>query len=314
MFASTRLLQAESLTRHYGKILAVDNLSLSLQKGEVLGLLGLNGAGKSTTLEMLSGVLAPESGWVSIAGHDIEQFPMQAKSNLGYLPANPPLYPELTVHQYLAYSARLHRISKAKHPGALERAINLCHLEEVSDRIIANLSKGFKQRVGIAQALIHSPQLLILDEPSSGLDPIQLMEIRHLIKSLAAHCGVILSSHILPEVTAICDRVAIIHHGRLIHEEQLISSRDGTIDRYFLRLKQHLCTSELSSLSCIRSAELLDNQGWHISVEKPDLDRIIEEIHQQGWQVLEFTAARNYLEERFASLTVGQDVTTTAAR
>ena len=177
MLENQRLLQATHLSRHFGKVNAVDDVSLTLQRGDVLGLLGLNGAGKSTTLGILSGILAPSSGSVKIANKDIEQFPKQAKAHIGYLPDTPPLYPELRVIEYMTYAARLRGLKGTQLTAALERALNLCHLETVSKRIIGNLSKGFRQRVGLAQAIIHQPDVLILDEPSSGLDPLQRIQM-----------------------------------------------------------------------------------------------------------------------------------------
>lgn len=301
----TPLLQAERLQRKFNQQFAVEEVSLTLKQGEVLGLLGLNGAGKSTTLSMLSGVLAPSNGWVRINGLDIAQYPNDTKSQLGYLPDIPPLYPELRVKEYLSYAATLRGIRKNDASAAIERAIELCHLGDVRNRIIGNLSKGFRQRTGLAQALIHRPALLILDEPSSGLDPVQMIQIRELIQALSAECGVIISSHILPEVTAVCERVAIIHQGRLVHQEQLHHANDGRYQRFFLRLSQSISHEELMAMKSISTAVAHDKDSWQITVAKECLDNVVTELCQKKLQVLEFSKNRDFLEDRFASLTTG---------
>lgn len=195
----------------------MQDISLSLHRGEVLGLLGHNGAGKSTVLQMLSGVLTPDSGEISIAGIDLLRQPLQAKARLGFLPEHPPLYRELTVDAYLSFAARLRRMTPAQLPAALAEARRRCGLESVGNSIIATLSKGYQQRVGIAQAIIHQPDVIILDEPTVGLDPAQLREIRTLIRELGDHHSVILSTHLLQEVTSVCDRVEIMRQGRLVY-------------------------------------------------------------------------------------------------
>lgn len=300
------LLRAERLQRRFNQEFAVKDVSLTLKKGEVLGLLGLNGAGKSTTLSMLSGILAPSKGWVRINNLDIAQYPNDAKSQLGYLPDNPPLYPEQRVGEYLSYAAALRGIHKNAIPAAIDRAIELCHLGDVKNRIIGNLSKGFRQRTGLAQALIHKPSLLILDEPSSGLDPVQMIQMRELIRTLSSECGVILSSHILPEVTAVCDRVAIIHQGCLVHEEQLHNTNNGQDLHYFLRLAQSISHEALIAMRNIKSAISHDNDSWQITVTKEHLDNVVSELCDHKLQVLEFSRGRDFLEERFASLTTGK--------
>ena len=215
------LLEARDLSRRYGHINAVSGLNLSLQKGQILGLLGPNGAGKSTTMKMLAGCLAPSAGEVRIKGVSLAQDPKAAKASLGYLPEQPPLYPELTVEEYLRYCASLHGVPSAEREAAVTKAKQSCGLGEASGRLIHNLSKGFQQRVGLAQAIIHRPPVIILDEPTVGLDPIQIREIRSLIKELGQSHSVILSSHILPEIQAVCSRVMIINRGRLVYSESI---------------------------------------------------------------------------------------------
>jgi ABC-2 type transport system ATP-binding protein len=209
-------LRARKLSRRYGTRVAVDLLDLDLHPGEVLGLLGPNGAGKSTTMQILSGNLAPSSGSVEICGVDLSEQPEAAKANLGYLPEIPPLYRELKVREFLRLAARLHRVPKAGLDVAVSRALQCCGLDEVGQRLIGGLSKGYRQRVGIAQAIVHSPSVIILDEPTAGLDPLQIREIRELIATLGRTHSVILSTHILAEAEALCDRVLILREGRTV--------------------------------------------------------------------------------------------------
>ena len=217
----TNLIEAEHLTRYYGKQCAVNDVSFTLAKGEVLGFLGANGAGKTTTMQMLCGNLAPSAGQIKINGFDLLDQPKAAKLSLGYLPDTPPLYKELTVQEFLLYCAQLHGIAKNSIIDAINRAKERCGLTEVADRLIANLSKGFQQRVGIAQAILHNPEVIVLDEPTVGLDPIQIREIRTLIRELGQDHGVILSTHILTEVQESCSHVQIIHQGQLILNETI---------------------------------------------------------------------------------------------
>jgi ABC-2 type transport system ATP-binding protein len=210
------LVEAKQLYRYYGKHCAVHNVSFTLNKGQILGFLGANGAGKTTTMQMLCGNLAPSSGEILINGVDLLAHPVAAKQNIGYLPDQPPLYKELTVTEFLRYCAELHRMPNAEISAAVHSVQERCGLTEVAQRLIANLSKGYQQRVGIAQAILHNPPLIVLDEPTVGLDPLQIKEIRTLIKELAAEHGVILSTHILSEVQETCTDVQIIHQGRLV--------------------------------------------------------------------------------------------------
>ena len=215
------LIQANNLHRYYGETLAVENVSIELHQGEILALLGPNGAGKSSCLQMLCGVLAPSEGEIIINGVDLLDNPNLAKRNIGYLPDKPPLYPELTIVEYLTYAAQLRRVNNSQIKTLLSKAIQRCGLEGYNNRLIGNLSKGYQQRVGIAQAIIHQPEIIILDEPTVGLDPIQMLEIRKLILELGEQHGIILSTHILPEVQAVCNRVQMIHHGKSVINKKL---------------------------------------------------------------------------------------------
>ena len=218
---ATITLSARNLCRHYGSHIAVNGIHLELKRGEVLGLLGPNGAGKTTTMRMLTGNLAPSAGHIEICGIDLLEKPQEAKAHLGFLPEIPPLYQEMTIDEYLLFAAKLHRVDQSMISAALRLAKQRCGLEDRSKRLISTLSKGFQQRVGIAQAIIHNPDVIILDEPTVGLDPNQIREIRSLIRELGTVSSVILSTHILPEVEAVCDRVQIMHKGSLVFDETL---------------------------------------------------------------------------------------------
>ncbi|MCP5159981.1 MAG: ABC transporter ATP-binding protein [Gammaproteobacteria bacterium] len=215
------LVQVERLTRCYSGVRVVDEMSFTLFRGQILGFLGANGAGKSTTLRMLAGVLAPDEGRIVIGGVDLLDQPAQAKRILGYLPEQPPLYHELTVDEQLHYSARLHGLSYRIGRQATMRIKQRCGLTEVGRRLIGHLSKGYRQRVGIAQAVLHDPSVIVLDEPTVGLDPIQSREIRELIRELGRERGVLLSSHLLTEVQTLCTHVQMIRAGRLVYTSAL---------------------------------------------------------------------------------------------
>ncbi len=212
----TVLISAKQLTRYYGKYCAVNKLSFSLAKGQILGFLGANGAGKTTTLQMLCGNLAPSSGEILINGFDMLTQPKLAKRSLGYVPDIPPLYKDLTVHEFLRYCAQLHGVPKADITTAVQLAEQRCGLSEVANRLIGVLSKGFQQRIGIAQAIVHNPDVIVLDEPTVGLDPLQIIEIRSLIRELGQEHGVIFSTHILSEVQEVCTDVMIIQQGACV--------------------------------------------------------------------------------------------------
>lgn len=234
---------ASGLSRRYGARIAVHDIGFELRQGEVLGLLGPNGAGKTTTLQMLAGCLAPSSGDIQICGIDLLESPQQAKALLGYLPETPPLYRELTVDEFLNFAARLHRVAKATIPAAVDSAKQRCGLADVGKRLIGSLSKGYQQRVGIAQAIVHNPRVVILDEPTVGLDPIQIREIRKLIRELGGEHSVILSTHILPDVESICDRVQIMNQGKLAFAGGMAELRQAhpqhaSLEEVFIHLTQ----------------------------------------------------------------------------
>jgi len=210
------MIEADQLTKRYGALTAIEEVTFRVEDGEVLAFLGPNGAGKTTTMRILTGSLPATSGRVRVAGYDIDESPLEVKRRIGYLPETLPLYPEMTVTEYLRYVARIKGVGRAGVRPAVDHAVERCALGQVRGRLIGNLSRGYRQRVGLAQALIHDPPVLVLDEPTGGLDPKQIIEIRELIKTLAGAHTVILSTHILPEATAICQRVIIIHKGRVV--------------------------------------------------------------------------------------------------
>ena len=314
-FMNTQVLvRVEHLCRYYGETCALNDVSFEVSRGEVLGFLGPNGAGKSTTMQILSGNLAPSTGRVWINGVDIVKQPKLAKAALGYLPDHPPLYRELTVNEYLQYCARLHRIPQGERHVAIDRAKQRCGLTEVGKRLIGNLSKGYQQRVGIAQAIVHMPALVILDEPTVGLDPIQMREIRALIRELSGEHGVILSTHILPEIQATCDRVQIINKGQLMLSDTLagLQARMHS-SSMVVGLHNMPPVAELAALPGIGSVEPLPDGrvrlhhiSHHIShniLEQNPAEALVERAVQQGWRLYELVPERVTLEQIFVDIT-----------
>ncbi len=237
------MIEAEGITKRYGDFLAVDDVSFTAQAGEVIGFLGPNGAGKTTTMRILTGFLPATDGSARIAGHDIFNEPLAARRAIGYLPENPPLYPEMDVAGYLEFVTRIKDVPRARRRSAVESAIERCGLKDVHRRVIGSLSKGFRQRVGIAQAIVHDPRVLILDEPTVGLDPIQIREIRSLIAALAdpgksEARTIVLSTHILAEVEAICPRVILINQGRKVVDSSLaeLTAEGQSLEDVFARV------------------------------------------------------------------------------
>jgi ABC-2 type transport system ATP-binding protein len=230
------MLEVRNLTKRYGDIVAVDNVSFSAAQGQILGFLGPNGAGKTTTMRILTGFLPATSGTAKVAGFDVFTESAEVRRRIGYLPENPPLYADMTTEAYLRFVARIKGMPKAAIEDAIERVVKLCGLEAVRTRLLGHLSKGFRQRAGLAQALIHDPPVLVLDEPTIGLDPRQIIEIRSLIRQLAGQRTVILSTHILPEVSQICEKVVIIDEGRVVLEEDMARLAGGaSLEEVFLR-------------------------------------------------------------------------------
>jgi ABC-2 type transport system ATP-binding protein len=231
------MIKVEGLTKRYGDVTAVEDLSFQVEKGEIVGFLGPNGAGKTTTMRIITGFLPSTEGTVSVHGHDIFEKPMEVKKRIGYLPEHPPVYADMTVAGYLKFVSKIKGVARSARGDAIDRVVERCGLKEARKKIIGKLSKGYRQRVGLAQAMIHEPEVLILDEPTIGLDPKQIIEIRELVKSLAGDQTIILSTHILPEVTMICQRCLIIDQGRIVADDSLEAlTAQGSLESVFLKL------------------------------------------------------------------------------
>lgn len=299
------LLSTHELSRDYGSHTVVNNVKFEINKGEVLGFLGPNGAGKSTTMKMLSGNLAPTKGEITINGYDLLSQPKQAKSHIGYLPEQPPLYKELTVKEFLTFSAQINKIAPSHIKTSVESVIERCGLTNVTKRLIANLSKGFQQRVGIAQAIIHKPAVVIMDEPTSGLDPIQIREIRHLIRDVANEHSVILSTHILPEVQMLCDRVQIMNQGQLILSDTISGLREQMqSSSLFIELGSPPNHSALNSLAGVTQVEELANNQFrlHFLPDENPTDRLVSTAVTQQWQLKQLTPEQHSLEDVFMKI------------
>ena len=304
------LIQAEGLYRNYGNYCAVKNINLQLKKGEVLGLLGPNGAGKSTTMQMLTGNLSPSQGEIKIKDIDLLDKPKQAKRHIGYLPERPPIYKDMRVDEYLNYSAKLRHVPTSQLSTAIAQAKIRCGLDSVGNRLIANLSKGFQQRVGIAQAILHTPDIVILDEPTVGLDPIQIQEIRSLIRELGNHHSVILSTHILPEVQAVCDRVQIIHQGETVFDDSLDNLENRHSNPILIaQFTQAIDETKLASVQQIENFTAIDDHCYQLQhVEGTNLAPIICELaHTEGWEIKALTPQSSTLEQIFMDLIHGEE-------
>jgi len=317
------MITVNHLTKMYGDRCAVSDLSFEVDKGEILGFLGPNGAGKSTTMRILTGYLAPTSGTAEIAGYDILEDPYEARQQIGYLPETPPLYNDMTVRAYLEFVGRLKGIAPADMKSQIMRVVEKAGLEDVYNRLIGNLSRGYKQRVGLAQALLGDPPVLILDEPTVGLDPNQIVEIRELIKGLADNHTVILSSHILPEVSMVCSRVAIINRGRLVAIDTPASLSHRMRGGTSLELRIRGPASEVAPLlQRIEGVVHLEQQDGDensakFSVETSAGDacreRIFFAMAEAGYPILEMRTIDVTLEEVFMQLTTTESGVADAA-
>jgi len=293
------LLEVRGLTRHYGRQQALCGLDFTLSAGEVLGLLGPNGAGKSTCLRILAGLLAPSTGRVVIGGADMALAPLRAKRRLGYLPEQPPLYPEMRVEEFLRHCARLRRIPPGAISRAVARSMRLCDLTAVRQRLLGKLSKGYRQRAGIAAALIHEPELVILDEPTDGLDPVQIREMRALIAELGERCTVIVSSHALAEVQASCRRVIVLHEGRMLHDGPLDAAR--ALRLRLARPPQPAALRRLALVAAITPATDAAEAGLY-SVRLNDgagAEQLAAAVVAAGWGLLELAPEQTDVERLF---------------
>jgi ABC-2 type transport system ATP-binding protein len=302
---SEKLLRLDGVSRRLAGRTVVDGLSLSLDRGAVLGLLGVNGAGKSTTLKMICGILAPSAGHLFVGGADFRDNPRTAASALGYLPEQPPLYAELRVAEYLTFCAKLHRISGAALKTAVDSAIDRCGLGDVQHRLLGNLSKGFQQRAGIAQAIVHGPALIVLDEPSSGLDPLQSSNIRSLIRELGKDRAVILSTHLFADVTQCCDRVAILHRGKLRYDGPVNMLSDDRI--FSVRISATPEPNAWTSFTCVESARQVDH-GWLVALrENATAELLSDAIVKKSWGLLELRPHEANLEQVFLRIASADD-------
>jgi ABC-2 type transport system ATP-binding protein len=240
------MIEVVNLSKSYGDYIAVSDVSFSADKGQIVGFLGPNGAGKTTTIRMLATYLPPTSGKASIAGYDVVSQADEVRKRIGYLPENPPLYPEMTVREYLKFIAEIKGVARASMAERIDRVMEQCFITDVRNKLCQHLSRGYRQRVGLAQAIIHEPEVIILDEPTSGLDPKQIIEIRQLIRSLGESHTVLLSTHILPEVSMVCNKVVIINRGRVVIESMLNQlTKDKDLEQIFLESVSREEESEL---------------------------------------------------------------------
>ncbi len=310
------MIEVDQLSKSYGPHEAIRNLSFQIEKGEVIGFLGPNGAGKTTTMNILACIMPASSGTARICGLDVFEQSLKIRKLIGYLPETPPLYSDMVISDYLAFAARIRNVPKTHTALAVDRVVEKCSLTEVRNRIIGRLSKGFQQRVGIAQALIHDPDILILDEPTIGLDPIQIIEIRKLIQELAASHTIILSSHILPEITQICKRVIILNDGEIAAVDSLeaLTTRLRKGDRLFLRVRQANIETvdKLNALSRVVAVTQQEDGQFVIECEPHAniQDAIAKLALDQGWGIVELTPASVTLEDIFIKLTLEESEVT----
>lgn len=311
------VIEVSNLTKKYGERAAIQNLNFKIEKGDVVGLLGPNGAGKSTTMKIITGFMSPTSGVARVGGFDVFENPLAVKKIIGYLPETPPLYLDMIVEDYLRYVAELKLVNKDEIKKNVERSLVKTQLLSVRKWLIRNLSKGFKQRVGIAQALVSNPEVLVLDEPTVGLDPKQVAEIRELIKELKGSHTIILSTHILSEVQATCNKVIIIHQGQIVAQdsiEQIEKMNQGFFTLSVKTRKAHGLQITFEKLAGVKTVVCPDDKTYLIeALESEDLtDLIASEVLKSGAGLVELTRSKNQLEDVFLRLTYGQTTSTGA--
>ena len=317
------MIEVQHLTKRYGPVTAVDDVSFRVEKGEILGFLGPNGAGKTTTMRVLTGYMPPTEGRAVVAGLDVFAEPIAAKRRIGYLPETPPLYPDMTVREYLTFVAniKIGKQSKSDRAMRVDHVMKRVHVDDMAGRHCGKLSKGYRQRVGLAQALIHDPEVLILDVPTAGLDPKQIIETRELIRTLAGDHTIILSTHILPEVAQTCQRVVIINKGRVVAEdtpENLTHQLAGAATLYVQVDADQEAGDVLSTVPGVQQVTVADRHGSRVGFEvesEPNRDirrEVARTIVDRGWGLLELRPMRMSLEEIFLQLTTEE--TTAAAR
>ena len=302
------MIRVENLTKYYGERLAVDAISFNVEQGEIVGFLGPNGAGKSTTMRMVTGFLMPTRGEVFVAGHDMTRDSLAGRRHLGYLPEIVPLYYDMTTRGYLRFAGRLRGLDKRAAARRVDEVIETCALQEYRDVILAKLSKGFRQRVGLAQSIIHDPGVLILDEPTIGIDPIQVAHTRALIKQLGENRTILLSSHILPEVSMVCQRVLIIHQGRIVAQDSIEHLSSTVTGGERLRLRVDGPAAQVSTaLGSVEGVlEVKYQEPFHLArleAGKQPQAQISAALVQRGWGLLAMENAALTLEDIFLELT-----------
>lgn len=306
------MIKVENLTKYYGERLAVDNISFSVNKGEIVGFLGPNAAGKTTTMRILTGFLAPTSGEAWVAGYNILTNSLEARQRTGYFAESVPLYTDMTVRTYLDFLAKLRGLDKNRTRARIDDVVEMCHLEEYIDVFIGKLSRGFRQRVGIAQAIIHEPEVLIMDEPTVGIDPIQVAGTRQLIKELGKDRTVLLSTHILPEVSMTCQRVIIIHEGKIVAQDSIenLAAVVGGVKRFRLEVAGP-SKQVMERLRRVQGVRKVNYDGFkytiECSAEQDPRSKLTEAIVQGGWTLLSLEAVEMSLEDIFLKLTTEEE-------
>ncbi len=306
------MIEVKDLTKYYGKRLAVDNISFKIGKGEIVGFLGPNAAGKTTTMRMLTGYLLPTRGVITVAGHDVLAHSLEARRSIGYLPEAVPLYTDLTVRGYLSFLARLRGVANERAKGRVDEVIETCHLQEYADTYIGRLSRGYRQRVGMAQAIVHEPDVLILDEPTIGIDPIQVAATRQLIRDLGKERTVLVSTHVLPEVSVICERVIIINRGKIVAEDRIENLSAIVSGSKRVRLEAQGDVKKIAAiLRQVKGVTRVAYEEERFVVEFPsgmDLrGKITEAIAQGGFTLLSLETVELSLEDVFLKLTVDEE-------
>ena len=302
------MIRVENLTKYYGDRLAVDDISFSIEKGEIVGFLGPNGAGKSTTMKMVTGFLMPSRGDVWLADHNMSTDSLAGRRHLGYLPEIVPLYYDMTTRSYLTYAARIRGLDKKTAARRMEEVVEICALQEYRDVILSKLSKGYRQRVGLAQSIIHDPEVLILDEPTIGIDPIQVAQTRQLIKTLGDNRTILLSSHILPEVSMVCERVVIIHQGKIVAQDSIERLSSTVTGGEQLRLRVDGPTDEVSALlgGIAGVMDVRFQEPFHLTrleVGQQPQAQISAALVQRGWGLLAMESVALSLEDIFLQVT-----------
>ena len=307
------MIEVQHLTKRYGPVTAVDDVSFTVERGEILGFLGPNGAGKTTTMRVLTGYMPPTGGRAIVAGYDVLEQPIEAKRRTGYLPETPPLYPEMTVREYLTFVSKIKGVPRAERKTRVDEMMRKTHVDDMANRHCGKLSKGYRQRVGLAQALMHNPEVLILDEPTAGLDPKQIIETRQLIRGLAGDHTIILSTHILPEVSQTCQRVVIINRGKVVAVDtpDNLTSRLRGSETMYLQVDASGADAEsvLQRVSGVTRVAVADTKqqmiGYEVDSEAGrDVRReLAAAVVSRGWGLLEMRPMRMSLEEIFLHVT-----------